>query len=488
MAITVHPTTQASPTEIPLHRWNARSIAGAVRAGQLSASEVARSLCERIARWQPRLNAFADFDPAVPLAAARAVDARLAAGEDLPLAGVPFTVKDNLWLGGRPATFGSRLFRDFVAPRDSWCVARLRALGAVPLGVTNCSEFACKGITATPLHGETRNPWDLARTPGGSSGGAVAAVAAGLGPLALATDAGGSTRRPAAHTGLVGMKPTLGRVPNPWGFDDPNHLLSVIGQIGRDVEDVAWMLDLLTAWDPADPLSCPAFAQPDALAALKTPLPALRIGWSPDLGCGLGVDADVRATLENAVERLRAAGWRIEDASPLWPEAAREYPLLALQQAGLAQLYGARWREEPALFDPDIGAQIALGLEVSGPRLAELLRLREHLHASFVRYFASHDALLCPVAPVEAWPLGRLGPETIGGAPAGPRGHAAFTPLFNYGGLPALSLPCGSGRLGLPVGLQIAGPRFADARVLQLGWHAEQVLGTGPASPAMAQD
>jgi aspartyl-tRNA(Asn)/glutamyl-tRNA(Gln) amidotransferase subunit A len=141
-------------------------------------------------------------------------------------------------------------------------VARLRALGAVPLGITNCSEFACKGITATPLHGETRNPWDLQRTPGGSSGGAVAAVAAGLGPLALVTDAGGSTRRPAAHTGLVGMKPTLGRVPNPWGFDDPNHLLSVIGQIGRDVEDVAWMLDLLTAWEPADPLSSPV-SRPD---------------------------------------------------------------------------------------------------------------------------------------------------------------------------------------------------------------------------------
>ena len=370
-------------------------------------------------------------------------------------------------------------------------MARLRSLGAVPLGVTNCSEFACKGITATPLHGETRNPWDLHRTPGGSSGGAVAAVASGLGPLALATDAGGSTRRPAAHTGLVGMKPTLGRVPNPWGFDDPNHLLSVIGQIGRDVEDVAWMLDLLTAWEPADPLSCPAFAVRDAMAQLKQALPPLRLAYSPQLGCGLAVDVDVSAVLEAAVERLRA-GWTIKLADPVWPAQASEYPLIALQQAGLAQLFGARWRSTPEVFDPDIGAQIELGLSISGPRIAELLRLREHIHASFTALWDRFDALLCPVSPVEAWPLGQLGPAQIGGRPAGPRGHAAFTPFFNWPDVrkylvEGRELP-GRGHepaAGLPVGLQIAGPRFADARVLQLAWHAEQVLGRSPPSPLM---
>ncbi|MGJ7538511.1 MULTISPECIES: amidase [unclassified Variovorax] len=469
-----------------IHRWTARHLAARVSDRALSATEVAQSMCERVRRLEPRLNAFADFDAAVPLAAARAVDARLAVGELLPLAGVPFTVKDNLWLGGRPATFGSKVFEDFVAPRDSWCVARMRSLGAVPLGVTNCSEFACKGITDTPLHGATRNPWDLQRTPGGSSGGAVAAVASGLGPLALATDAGGSVRRPAAHTGLVGMKPTLGRVPNPWGFDDPNHLLSVIGQIGRDVEDVAFMLDALTAWEPADTLSSPVFAMADVMAGLKTPLQPLKLAWSPDLGCGLAIDADVLATLEAAVEQLRAAGWQIERADPAWPPEAREYPLIALQQAGLAQRFGAIWRKTPERIDPDIGAQIELGCGISGTRVTELLKLREDFHASFTQFFSRYDALLCPVSPVEAWPLGSLGPGEIGGLPAGPRGHAAFTPIFNYGGVPALSLPCGTGRQGLPVGLQIAGPRFSDARVLQLAWHAQQVLGAGSFSPLMA--
>jgi aspartyl-tRNA(Asn)/glutamyl-tRNA(Gln) amidotransferase subunit A len=468
-----------------IHRMSARELADQVNARELSALDVADAQVERVERLDPLLNAFVDFDAGAVRDAARRVDARLAAGEILPLAGVTFTVKDNLWLAGRRATFGSRVFADFIAPRDSWSVARLRSLGGVPLGVTHCSEFACKGITATPLHGQTHNPWDLTRTPGGSSGGAVAALAAGLGALALATDAGGSTRRPAAHTGLVGMKPTLGRVPNPWGFDDPNHLLSVIGQIGRNVEDVAWMLDLLTAWEPADPLSSPVFAVPDVMAQLREPLPPLRLAWSPQLGCGLAVDADVLATLAAAVERLRAAGWLIDAADPVWPAQAREYPLIALQQAGLAQLFGERWQRQPELFDPDIGAQIELGLAVTGARLAELLRLREHLHASFTVLFDRYDALLCPVSPVEAWPLGQLGPATIGDQPAGPRGHAAFTPLFNYGSVPALSLPCGVGRQGLPVGLQIAGPRFADARVLQLAWHAEQVLGVGGSSPMM---
>lgn len=468
-----------------IHQMLAREIATRVRSGQVSATEVAQAQCERIARLDPVLNAFASFDPSVPLTAAKAVDERLARGETLPLAGVPFSVKDNLWLQDQPASFGSRVFADFRAPRDSWCVARLRQLGAVPLGMSNCSEFACKGITATPLHGETRNPWDPTRTPGGSSGGAVAAVAAGLGPLALVTDAGGSTRRPAAHTGLVGMKPTLGRVPNPWGFDDPNHLLSVIGQIGRDVEDVALMLHLLTDWSAADPLSSPVFASSDLMHSLKQPTPGLRLAWSPHLGCGLPVDDDVLQALDGAISRLRLAGWVIDEADPVWPAQAREYPLIAIQQAGLAHLFGDLWRRQPDLLDPDIGAQIELGLAVSGPRMAELLRLREHFHASFTNFFERYDALLCPVSPVEAWPLGSLGPSEIGGVAAGPRGHAAFTPIFNYGSVPAISLPCGTGRHGLPVGLQIAAPRFADTLVLQLAWQAEQILGKSAASPLL---
>jgi aspartyl-tRNA(Asn)/glutamyl-tRNA(Gln) amidotransferase subunit A len=355
------------------------------------------------------------------------------------------------------------------------------------VGVTNCSEFACKGTTDSPLHGATRNPWDLQRTPGGSSGGAVAAIAAGLGPLALVTDAAGSTRRPAAHTGLVGMKPTLGRVPDPWGFDDPNHLLSVIGQIGRDVQDVALMLDALSDWCPADRLSSPDFARHDFVEGLKKPLAPLRAAWSPGLGCGLPVDSDVMRALQDGVDRLRLAGWTIEDADPSWPPGAADYALSGLQQAALARLHGDTWRRHPELFDPMIGAQIELGLSLSGSRMAELLRLRDSFHACMAEFFSRYDLLLCPTVPVEAWPLAQAWPGQIGGEPVGARGHAAFTPFFNYTGVPAISIPCGRGQQGLPVGLQIAGARFADALVLQMARHAEQVLGPGADSPLMEQ-
>ena len=468
-----------------LHELRARDLAQQVQQHALSAAEVATDTCDRLERLNPRLNAFVAYDRRWVEAEAAAIDHRVAAGEHLPFAGVPFSIKDNLWLGGFSASFGSRSLADFVAPRDSWCVARLRELGALPIGVTACSEFACKGITQSPRHGVTRNPWDLGRTPGGSSGGAVAAIAAGIGPIGLATDAGGSTRRPAAHTGLVGFKPTLGLVPNPWGFDDPNHLLSVIGQISRDVEDAAMMVDALKGFDPLDPLSLPQFASLDVRSGLKASTGRLRVAYAPDLGCGFAIDDDVGQALDRAVATLQGVGWLIERAAPDWPKSGGEYPLLALQQAELASLYGEVFKNTPDLLDPDIAAQIELGLAMPGTRIAEVLLLRDRISTAYAAFFRNFDVLVTLTAPVEAWAIGALGPATIGGKPAGPRGHAAFTPLFNYCGAPAISIPCGTGRNELPVGMQIAGPRFADALVLQAAWHAEQALGLDLRSPLL---
>jgi len=468
-----------------LHELKARQIAVKVQRREFSAAEVAQAACDRLEQINPLLNAFVAYDRAWVEAEAATIDRRVAAGAALPLAGVPFSVKDNLWLGGFPATFGSLTTAGFIAPRDSWCVARLRELGAVPLGITACSEFACKGITQTPRYGITRNPWDLERTPGGSSGGAVAAIAAGIGPIALATDAGGSTRRPAAHTGLVGFKPTLGLVPNPWGFDDPNHLLSVIGQLARDVEDTALMVDALAGFDPLDPLSSPHFASVNTGAALKSATGALRVAYAPDLGCGFAIDDDVAAALERAVLQLEGSGWQIERAAPDWPKGGGEYPLLALQQAELAAMYGAVFRSERELLDPDIAAQIELGIALPGTRIAEVLLLRDKLSTAYAAFFQRFDLLVTLTSPVEAWAVGALGPTTIGGKPAGARGHAGFTPLFNYAGAPAISIPCGTGRNGLPIGMQIAGPRFSDALVLRAAWHAEQTLGLDLRSPLL---
>ncbi len=460
-----------------LHTRSARTVAAQVAAGSLRAVDVARFFIARVEQLNPGLNAIVQFDPAQVLAEAATVDRRLAAGELLPMAGVPFTVKDNLWVEGRRIAQGSRLFEDFIAPRDAWAVARLRALGGVVLGITNCSEFACKGVTTNLLYGATRHPLDPSLTPGGSSGGAVAALASGLGLLALGTDAGGSTRRPAAHCGLVGLKPSTGLIPHPWGFAEPNYGLSVIGAMARDVADCAWLFDHLLAYDANDPAGVPIAAgvAAGALHAAEPPR-ASRIAWSPRLGCDFAVDADVLAALQARVDALRAEGWQIDDADPAWPIEAREYPLIVLQQAGLFALYGDRLADARERIDPNLVAQIEAGAQVTPADVARALRLKERIRASLLQFFERFDLLLCPTTPVTAWPLDQLGPPTIGGRPAGPRGHAAFTPLFNYCGVPACSVPAGRVR-GLPVGLQVVGPRYEDARVLQFAAQVERLGG-----------
>lgn len=453
----------------------ARSIAARVASRELRAVDVAREAIGRVERLNPALNAIVQFDAALVLREAAQVDRRLDAGECLPMAGVPFTAKDNLYVRGRRVSQGSRLFADFVAPRDAWAVARLRERGAVLLGITNCSEFACKGVTENPLYGPTRHPLDPTLTPGGSSGGAVAALSAGMGLLALATDAGGSTRRPAAHCGLVGLKPSAGVVPHPWGFVEPNFGNSVIGVLARDVADCAWAFDALLAYDAGDPAGVPVavgLGVGDTLDA--DPPRTLRLAWSPRLGCDHAIDADVLAALQRRVDLLREAGWTVVDADPGWAETVRAYPASALQHAGLQALYGGRLAAERDRIDPDLVVQIEAGAAVTPDGLASALRLRERIVSHLAGFFERFDALLCPTTPVTAWPLGLLGPAEIGGMPAGPRGHAVFTPLFNVCGVPACSVPAGSVR-GLPVGLQVVAPRFEDARVLRLAALLERI-------------
>ena len=211
----------------------------------------------------------------------------------------------------------------------------------------------------------------------------------------------------------------------------------------------------------------------------------MRVAYAPDLGCGFAIDDDVQAALDRAVLQLGGSAWQIERAAPDWPGAGGEYPLLALQQAELASMFGEVFRTQRELLDPDIAAQIEIGLALPGTRIAEVLLLRDKISAAYAAFFERYDLLLTLTSPVEAWEVGALGPATIGGKPAGPRGHAAFTPLFNYCGAPAISIPCGTGKNGLPLGMQIAGPRFSDARVLQAAWHAEQVLGLDLRSPLL---
>ena len=458
------------------HPLRAVSLADAVRGGRSSARAVTEAALDRIAAGNPALNALVAVHAEQALAESEAVDRRLAAGEDLPLAGVPVAVKDTIWVAGRRVTQGSRLFADFHAPGDAIAVERLRRAGAVIVGMANTSEFACKGVTTNPLFGPTRHPMDPKLTPGGSSGGPAAAVAGGLVPLALGTDAGGSSRRPPAHVGAVGFKPGFGAIPYGPGFAEPFTGIAVLAPIAADVADTALMFEALAGPDPRDPDSA-------AIApAEERPIASLTVAYSPTFGLDAPVDDDVREAVERAVEALAAAGARIvrpAGSFPRWPAGITETALMPLQHAGLAALYGEAFRRDPGLFDPDIAVQIERGLSLTAAEVAAAQLLGVETGRALAAQFAGVDLIVGPTTPCVAWPLDRLGPETIGGQPVPPRAHAVFTPLFNHAKVPALSLPCGTGHGGLPVGLQIVAPRGMDRRVLRFAAFAEKTLAAG---------
>ncbi|WP_431202377.1 amidase [Bradyrhizobium betae] len=447
---------------------SAREIAADVSAGRTSAVETAEAALARIEAARA-LNAVVTIDPAHTLADAAVVDARLRSGETMPLAGVPIIVKDNIWASGWRITQGSRLFADFIAPRDAIAIARLRQAGAVVVGIGATSEFASKGVTTSQLFGPTRHPLDPTRTPGGSSGGPSVAVAAGLVPLAIGTDAGGSSRRPPAHVGVAGFKPSYGAIPYGPGFAEPFFGLSVIAPIAADVADIALAFEVMAGLDPRDSDSAEIARDAQAITGL-------RIAFSPRVGLDVAVDRVVADGLASTVTRLSAAGIHIARRDPVWPPGATEEAIMPLQHAGLAALYGDTFREDPTVFDPDIAKQIERGLSWSGADVAGALVASTAIANAFAAFFTEADLLLAPTVPCVAWPLSQLGPETIGGRAASPRAHAVFTPFVNHARLPAISIPCGTDERGLPFGLQIIARRGQDRTLLQAAQHIESVL------------
>ncbi len=451
----------------------AYAIAAAIRSGAVTARDVAEQAIARVEERNPALVAIVDFDPSEARREADRVDTQRRAGFDAPLLGVPFTVKDTTWVAGRRVTNGSLLYKDFIAPRDALCVERLKAAGGVFLGMTNTPEFAAKGHTENKVYGTTRHPMNPALTPGGSSGGAAAGLAAGFAPIAVGTDGGGSGRRPASHVGAVGLKPSAGAIPSPFGFGGaygPQY--GVIAPMGRTVADVRLMFDVMAGADPRDPVSV---AISDSHAPARP-----RIAWSPRLGLDAAVDPDVREAVDTAIARLRAAGWTIEPADIAWPEGTSETAFSPITAAATAQMHGERWRHEPDLFGDNISTLIRNGMKVTGAEVAAALRLADRVARAVAEFFTRWDFLLTPTTACVSWPAEQVYPPVIDGKPAGPRGHAVFTPLFNMALVPAISVPCGTGRDGLPVGLQIVAPRLHDRPLLEMAARAEMVL--GPAS------
>jgi aspartyl-tRNA(Asn)/glutamyl-tRNA(Gln) amidotransferase subunit A len=448
---------------IPELLWHsALELAALVRTKQVSPVEVTEVILSRIEALNPRLNAFCLVTAEVARRAAREAEIAVVKGEPLgALHGVPVSIKDVIFTRGIRTTGGSRLFAEAVPEEDAVAVARLRAAGAVVLGKTNTSEFGHKAVTENPLFGVTRNPWDAALTPGGSSGGAAAAVAAGLGPAALGTDGGGSIRIPAAFCGVYGFKPSWGRVPQHPGFPGWDYL-GCTGPLTRHVRDAGLVLDVIVGADDRDRHSLPREAGA-YVEACDEPIKGLHVAWTPDLGYAV-VEPAVQRICENAAAEFESLGCHVEVVSPGW-----ENPEEAFSTLVAAQFY-AHWSDRlpaaEALLDATLVSFIRRGGAITA---RDYVLAAERVKAYWIEVHAfleRFDLLLTPTVAVPPFRAGAAPPRDIGDSRVSVLGWMPFTYPFNLTGQPAASVPAGFTDDGRPVGLQIVGRRHADRAVL----------------------
>ena len=479
--------TQASVAELAL----------ALASGQTSAVELAHHFLNRVAASP--LNAFIDVQPELTLSQAQAADQRLARGERGPLLGIPIAHKDIFVTRGWRSTAGSRMLADYVSPYDATVVERLASAGAVCLGKTNCDEFAMGGANENSHFGATRNPWDPAAIPGGSSGGSAAAVAGGLAPLATGTDTGGSVRQPAAMCGITGIKPTYGRVSR-WGMIAYASSLDQGGAMGRSAHDCAVLLGAMAGFDPRDSTSAERAAE-DFSRELDRPLAGLRIGLPKEF-FGEGLHDDVRAALESAFERLRALGATLVDVSlPQTELAIPAYYVIAPAEASsnLSRFDGVRYghraenpsdladlyrRSRAEGFGAEVKRRILIGAYVLSQGYYDAYylqaqKLRRLIADDFSRAFEQVDLIAGPVSPTVAWDIGTQTHDPVANYLAD-----IYTLPGSLAGLPGMSVPAGFGARGRPVGLQLIGRPFDEARLLNVGHQFQQVTDWHQRRPA----
>ncbi len=465
----------ARPTD--LADWTATELIGAYRDRTVSPTEVTQAVLERIYALDPALNAFCLLDPGAAMADARASEERWAAGRPAgPVDGVPTSIKDVFLTRGWPTLRGSRATVENQAwNEDAPGVARLRESGAVLLGKTTTPELGWKGVTDSPLTGVTRNPWDPARTPGGSSGGAAAAVACGMGALAIGTDGGGSVRIPASFTGTVALKPTYGRIPlypaSPFGT------LAHAGPMTRSVEDAALMLDVLAHPDSRDPTALPE-PTAGAGATLGSGVDGLRIAFSLDLGY-VQVDREVAGAVTAAVGVLAELGARVEQVDPGFSDPVEAFH--ALWFAGAAQSVEHLVDERRALLEPALQEICEQDRKLTALDYLRASAQRTALGILMGRFHERFDLLVTPTMPITAF---AAGVEVPPGSTA--LRWTSWTPFsypFNLTQQPAASVPCGLTSDGLPVGLQLVGPRHGDAAVLAAAKAYQDAVAPLPTPP-----
>jgi amidase len=462
-------------------------LAGLVRTGEISARELVQASLDRIDALNPELNAFVDVDHEGALAAADAV----APGDERPFAGVPIGIKNNRALAGRRLTFACSLMADFVPDYDHNVVARLKAAGFIPVGTTNLPEYGILPVSEPRLFGPARNPWDTSRTPGGSSGGSAAAVAAGLVPIAHGNDGGGSTRIPAACCGLVGLKPQRGRISQaPELGDSP---LVIDGVLTRTVRETAQLLDVLAGYVPGDATWAPPPAEPYALAAAREP-GRLRIAWTTTPPIDTAVDPEAAAAVEDAARLLADLGHDVERVDPPWqiPGLQETFgAVFAIAIATSIAYSGMVAGRAPTAEDmePMSWAIYQLGRKVDAvDSMLASAQLQLVSRALVAWLEAGPDVLLSPALALRPLPIGTL--NTAAPQPMDTFTESGlftpFTPVCNAAGLPAISLPFAQGADGLPTGVQLIGRPADEGRLLALSTQVEAARPWIGRRPALA--
>ncbi len=450
---------------------------------RVSSAELTELYLGRISSLNPRLNAFLTVTAEEAMASAHAADQEMRDGQTAkPFLGIPICIKDLEATKGIRTTLGSLVFRDTVPEVDSVVAERVRASGAVLLGKTNTPEFGLQGTTENRLGDPCRNPWNLERTSGGSSGGAGAAVASGMCPIATGSDGGGSIRNPTSFCGLFGIKPTLGRVPRAGGLGRPApNLTSQPGPIARTVRDAAMLLQVLAGHDARDPMSL-RDRPLDYLANLDDGVRDLRIAWSPDLGYAT-IDPEVAAITTKAARIFEELGCSV-DQPPFQLEDQTTAFRTIFYTNNFAS-YGHLLQESPEELTDNSRLCLEQGSQTTGTDYADALRAVEVLRARVEDLMESYDLLLSPTMAVPPFPIGQP-PQNIAGIDVQP--NSSYSPLtrpFNLTGHPAASIPCGFSSEGLPIGLHIIGRLKDEATVLRASAAFEQARPWGQHRPAI---
>lgn len=460
MAIEDKSLSRADLCFTPAHKLRA-----ALKKKEISPVELVKAILARIEAINPQVNAFCTVVPEIALPAAQKAEAELTKGGEIkPLHGLPVSIKDLTITAGIRTTFGSKIFENYVPEEDALIVQRLKKAGAIILGKTNTPEFGAGANTYNAIFGPTRNPWKLTHTCGGSSGGAAVALACGLGPLATGSDLGGSLRIPASFCGVVGFRPSPGLVPvypRLLGWDT----MTVEGPMARTVKDIALLLSVIAGRDDLSPISLPIPGETFLKAVENFEVKGLKVAWSPNLRI-IPVDKEVKAVTEAALKIFSDLGWTI---IPDEPDYAGLREVIHITRAWrMATLYGDALKKWGEVMNPNLVANIEQGLKLTAEEIGRAEKKRTLIYERVRRFFEKYDLLITPTVAIPPFPVEIPYPQEINGQPMSSYiDWFLLTYAISITGHPAISIPCGFTSEGLPVGMQIVGPRLGDGIVLK---------------------